>query len=282
LIAESTGKQGTGILPVVGETIGQPLDYGLDRFFVYLQVNGDTTYDSTIKELRETGFPTIQIKIKDSYDLGGQFFLWEFATAIAGYRLGINPFDQPNVEAAKTQARKMTAAYQEEGILPALSPSFETDNIRVISDQQAGSLDEIFEAFISQATPGAYISIQAYVQPTPEVDASILELRTRLRDSTKLAVTSGYGPRFLHSTGQLHKGDAGQGFFIQITTSAQKDVQIPNEAGSDESSISFDVLKMAQALGDRQALLDAGRKVITFHMEEDVPTGIMRLAHALE
>jgi transaldolase/glucose-6-phosphate isomerase len=282
LIAESTGKQGLGILPVVGETIGQPSDYGLDRLFVSIRVDNDSPYDTAIEELKAVGFPVIQIELKDIYALGGQFFLWEFATAIAGYRLQINPFDQPNVESAKVLARKMTAAYQEDGKLPELTHSLEDENILVYSDIKMDNVDEMLRAFISQGKPGSYISLQAYVQPTPEIDASLLELRTGLRDFSKLVATSGYGPRFLHSTGQLHKGDAGNGLFIQITSNPQKDAEIPNEAGTDDSSMSFGVLKMAQALGDRQALLDAGRNVITFHMQADIPKGIMRLTNALE
>ena len=282
LISESTGKQGVGILPVVGETIGQSSDYGPDRFFVSVQIDNDNPYNAVIEALKAAGFPVIQIELKDIYELGGQFFLWEFATAIAGYRLQINPFDQPNVEAAKVLARKMTAAYQANGKLPELTPSLEDEDILVFSDFKKDSVEDVIRAFISQAKPGSYISLQAYVQPTPETDASLSELRTRLRDFSKLAITSGYGPRFLHSTGQLHKGGASNGLFIQITSKPQKDAEIPNEAGSDKSFMSFGILKMAQALGDRQALLDAGRNVITFHMEADIPTGIMRLAHALK
>ncbi|MFQ5342534.1 MAG: bifunctional transaldolase/phosoglucose isomerase [Anaerolineae bacterium] len=285
LIAESTGKDGRGILPVVGEPLGPPEVYGDDRVFVFLEIR-----DSEIRDwrsetapnlqypipntqypipglLENAGHPVVRFHLHDRYDLGGQFFLWEMATAVAGHRLGINPFDQPNVESAKVRAREMVAAYQKEGTLPEV--------------ESAPLTAEELDAFLAGAEPGAYIALQAYVQPTPEADAALLALRTRLRDRTKLATTVGYGPRFLHSTGQLHKGDAGKGLFIQFTADDPRDVPIPDEAGSPESSITFGVLKAAQALGDRQALLDAGRQVIRFHLKEDVVGGLKQLTEGL-
>ena len=197
------------------------------------------------------------------YDLGAQFFLWELATVIAGHRLGINPFDQPNVEAAKVLARKAVAAYGKTGVLPV--------------DEPAPLTAEALHAFLAQARPGDYIALQAYVQPTAETDAALLALRVRLRDRIKLATTVGYGPRFLHSTGQLHKGDAGKGLFLQFTANDPRDVPIPDEAGSSRSSMTFGVLKMAQVLGDRRALLDARRRVIRFHLRDDVVGGLRKL-----
>ncbi|GAB4533196.1 MAG: bifunctional transaldolase/phosoglucose isomerase [Anaerolineae bacterium] len=263
LIAESTGKEGKGILPVVGEPVGPPEMYGDDRLFVYLSLEGDNSYDEAVQALEDAGQPVVRLRLKNLYDMGGQFFLWEMATAVAGHLLEINPFDQPNVEAAKVLARKMVSEYIERGSLPAGESAPLT----------AAALDE----FLSQAQPGGYIAIQAYVQPTPETDAALQTLRTQLRDRLKLATTVGYGPRFLHSTGQLHKGDAGNGLFIQFTADAREDVSIPDEAGAPDSSITFGVLKMAQALGDRQALLDAGRRVISFHLGDDVVDGLNRL-----
>ncbi len=260
LIAESTGKDGKGILPVVGEAVGAPNVYGADRLFAYIRLAGDDTYDAQVKALAGAGHPVIQLDLQKLIDLGGQFFLWEMATAVAGKLLGIQPFDQPDVEAAKIQARKMIAAYQESGSLPA--------------GETAVASAANLQAFLSQAQPGDYIALQAYVMPADETDAALQALRLHLRDQTKLAVTVGYGPRFLHSTGQLHKGDAGNGLFVQITADMAQDLAIPDEAGRQESGISFGVLKTAQALGDGAALHQAGRRIIHFHLGADVATEI--------
>jgi transaldolase/glucose-6-phosphate isomerase len=275
LIAESTGKEGRGILPVVGEPLGSPQVYDNDRLFVYLRLDGSAglttgeneTYDAAVDALEAAGHPLVRLRLRDLYDLGGQFFLWEMATAVAGHRLGINPFDQPNVEAAKVLARKMVAEYTEKGALP--------------KGESKPLTAEALNRFLSQAGHGDYVALQAYVQPTAETDAALLALRTRLRNQFKLATTVGYGPRFLHSTGQLHKGDGGNGLFVQFTADDLRDAAIPDEAGFPESSITFGVLKAAQALGDGQALLDAGRRVIHFHLGNDVVGGLKRLAEAV-
>ncbi len=281
LIAESTGKERKGILPVVGEALGKPEEYGSDRLFVYLRLVSDHTYDVAVLALESAGFPVVRLEMEDLYDLGAQFFLWEMATAIAGQRLGIQPFDQPDVESAKVQARKMVAAYQAEGRLPEFTPALQSQGIAVYGDVIASSLADAWDAFLSHARPGSYVAIQAYIQPGAESDASLLALRGRLRQRTRLAVTTGYGPRFLHSTGQLHKGDAGQGLFVQITTGHAQDASIPDQAGSSASAMTFGVLEMAQALGDRQALLDNGRRVIRFHLNVDTWVGLERLLQAL-
>lgn len=272
LIAESTGKEGKGILPVVGEPLGPPGVYADDRVFVYLRLDGDDTHDTAIKTLEEAGHPVVRLRQQDRYDLGAQFFLWEMATAVAGHRLGINPFDQPDVEAAKVLARRMVAEYTETGALSGgefAPPSAEA--LREFLDQvQAGDP--------SSGLRRSYIALQAYVQPTGETDEVLLALRTRLRDWYNVATTTGYGPRYLHSTGQLHKGDAGNGLFIQFTAVDDRDAFIPDEAGSADSAMSFGVLKMAQALGDAEALLDAGRRVVRFHLGADVVGGLTQLA----
>jgi len=274
LIAESTGKEGIGILPVVGEPVANPEFYGRDRLFVYLKLNDDPTYDKQVTALEKSGHPVIRMHLSDLYELGGQFFLWEMATAVAGHRLGINPFDQPNVEAAKVLARKMVNTYQEAGQLPPLEPTLQTEGIAVYADAKLGATNpesprEALDMILAEAQPGAYIALQAYIQPTPETDQALLALRTQIRDQTRLATTLGYGPRFLHSTGQLHKGDGGKGIFIQLTSDSSQDIPIPDEAGSDISSISFGMLKQAQALGDRQALIDGDRRVLRFHLNSD-------------
>jgi transaldolase/glucose-6-phosphate isomerase len=267
LIAESTGKEGRGILPVVGEPLGSPEVYGDDRLFVGLELAGDELDEAALAALEEAGHPVVRLYVRDLYGLGRQMFLWEMATAVAGYYLGINPFDQPNVESAKVLAREMVAAYIQTGALPR--------------GEYAPLSAVTLRAFLAQARPGDYVTLQAYVTPTAETDAALQALRTALRDRWKLATTSGYGPRFLHSTGQLHKGDAGNGLFIQFTSDDPRDAPIPDEAGAPESSIAFGVLKEAQAQGDRRALLDAGRRVIRFHLRHDVPGGLRRLAESL-
>jgi len=255
LIAESTGKQGKGILPVVGETLGPPGVYGRDRFFVHLRLAYDQTHDRALAELEKAGHPVIWIDLSDRYDLGGQFFLWELATAVAGHLMDINPFDQPDVESAKVQARRMVAEYQKEGHLPKVEASPVTS--------------AALKNFLSRAGAGDYLALQAYLPPVDGIDRALAGLRLRLRDTYHLATTVGYGPRFLHSTGQLHKGDAGRGLFIQFVLENAGDADIPDRPDAPESSVSFGLLKKAQALGDRQALLDAGRRVMTFRLGEN-------------
>ncbi|MBN1932955.1 MAG: hypothetical protein JW786_15235 [Desulfobacterales bacterium] len=284
LIAESTGKNTRGILPVEGEQLLAPDNYSQDRLFVYLRLENDDTYDAKIKQLADAGFPVIQINLGDLYDLGAEIFRWEMATVVAGKILEINPFDQPNVESAKVIARQKVADYQKEGKLPEFKPILVTEGIGVYADFSAESLDETFDKLMSYAkidkdasAERSYIAIQAYVKPTVETSYALLKLRTKLQIKYKMATTVGYGPRFLHSTGQLHKGDGGNGLFIQITADMPKDAPIPDQAGQEASFISFGVLKTAQALGDHQALVNAGRHVIRFHIEKDVVGGIHKL-----
>jgi len=267
LVAESTGKEGKGIVPVVGEPLGSPDVYGHDRLFVHLRLDAESSQDGAVQALENAGHPVVRVHLRDLYDVGQQFFLWEMATAVAGHGLGINPFDQPDVEAAKQLAKEMVTAYTKTGRLPA--------------GGSAPVTAEALQQFLRQAQPDSYIALQAYIPPSPEADAALLALRTRLRDSYRLATTVGYGPRFLHSTGQLHKGDAGKGMFVQFTSDDPRDVAIPAEAGEPESSISYGVLKAAQALGDAQALRDAGRKVIRFHLGGDVAAELKRLSDTI-
>ena len=279
LIAESTGKDGKGILPVAGEPVGGPEAYGDDRLFVYLGLAEEDGSELCVaaEALRGAGHPVVMIRLNDLYDLGGEFFRWEMATALAGRALGINPFDQPNVEDAKILARQMVAEYREQGALPEIEATVEGDGITAYAPDAAGSVEEAFEGFLSRARPGDYVALQAYVEPSEETTTALQALRVGLRDRFKLATTVGYGPRFLHSTGQLHKGDAGNGLFVQITAGDERDVPIPDEAGVEDSSLTFGVLKEAQVLGDRQALLDAGRRVIRLHLGSDVAGGLARL-----
>jgi hypothetical protein len=281
LIAESTGKEGQGIVPVVGEPLGSPDIYGDDRLFVNFLLNGDETYEAALTELEKAGHPIIRISLDDRYDLGAQCFLWEMAVAVACHMLRVNPFNQPNVEAAKTRARQAVDEYKKRGTLPADTPTLIDGEIAVYGAAKAESPGAALAAFLSQAERGAYMAIQAYVQPTPEIEAALQGLRTKVRDRFQLATTLGYGPRFLHSTGQLHKGDGGRGLFVQFTVDDPKDLPVPDEAGSPDSSLTFGVLKTAQAHGDRQALLDAGRRVIRFHLGRDAVKGLKALDEAV-
>lgn len=255
LIAESMGKEGKGILPVVGEPHAPVEAYGADRLFVHLRLEGDDRDDEFVGRLAGAGHPVITLKLKDLYDIGGQFFLWEMATAIAGHFLNINPFDQPNVEDAKIKARAVVSEYAEKGALPAGK----------FADLSADALND----FLVQARPGDYVAIQAYVQPTAEAENALQALRQAILLRTGLATTAAFGPRYLHSTGQLHKGDRGNGLFIQFVSDAVEDVAIPDEAGEEKSSMTFNVLKKAQALGDAQALRDNHRRLISFETGPD-------------
>jgi len=268
LIAESTGKEGRGILPVVGEKLYPTKDYSDDRAFVAIQLVGEKTMDAKLNALESAGFPALRMEIQDAYDLGGQFFIWELATAIAGWRMGIHPFDQPNVEAAKVLAREMVAAYQQEQRLPEMPAA--APEAAVVAD------------FLAGAEAGRdYLALHAYLTPSAKMDKVLDALRSRLFSRYHLPVTVGYGPRFLHSTGQLHKGDGGHGRFIQFTADAEKDLVIPDEMGKEGGSITFGILEMAQALGDGQALQKAGRKVLRIHLEKDVIGGLKKLADSI-
>lgn len=287
LIAESTGKEGKGVLPVQGEDLRDPEIYSRDRVFAYIKLDGDDTHDVNIEAFHRAGFPVFEFHLRDPYDIGGECFRWEMATAVAGSFLGINPFDQPNVESAKVLARQMIETYLKEGRLPESEPTTGTKDTLVYGDFPAGSPEEALEKFLSRADPGqdgfkgrSYVAIQAFLTPDEKTDSMLQDLRTSIQVTQRLATTVGYGPRFLHSTGQLHKGDAGRGLFIQITADTPVDVPIPDKPGSERSSVSFGVLKMAQALGDRRALLETGRRVIRFHLR-DGGAGLKRLAGAL-
>ncbi len=281
LIAESTGKEGKGIVPVVGEPLGAPDAYGDDRVFVHLYLEGESGNEERIERLQQAGHPVLSIGLRDRYDLGRQIFLWEAATAVAGHLLEINPFDQPDVEAAKILARGIIARYGEQGRLPPETPVVSADGIDVYGDVRAHSPGDALNAFLRHAAPGSYVALQAYVEPGAGTDEALANLRTRLRDRRKLATTAGYGPRYLHSTGQLHKGDGGRGLFIQFTADDRRDAPIPDGMGPSGSSISFGILKSAQAMGDGQALIRAGRPVLRFHLGGDVVGALKVLTDAI-
>jgi len=289
LVAESTGKNGRGILPVTGEALLDAEHYGGDRLFVYLRLKGDRTWDRPLGRLRTAGHPVVQLDLQELEDLYGEFFCWEIATAVAGRRLGINPFDQPDVESAKVLARTMIAAFEREGRLPEAAPDYQSDDVNVFAPFRPAGPREALLGFLDlarpQETPSAgrsYIALQAFVPPDPGIDRALQRLRSGIQRRCRLAVTTGYGPRYLHSTGQLHKGDAGRGLFIQITCGAAADLPIPDTPRGGTGRLTFGVLKDAQALGDYQALQKAGRRVMRFHFEGDVARHLRQLAQALE
>lgn len=264
LIAESTGKNGKGILPVDGEELLSPEYYGKDRVFVSMKLKGENLYEDKIAALKAAGFPVIEIVWYDTYDLASDFYVWEFATAVAGWRMKVQPFDQPNVEQAKVIAREFIKNYMEAGTMPEMIPELVENDIKVYGEISASNFKDAFYNFLDQYQSGkSYVAIQAYLNPDSETDKALNQLRTQIQRKYKVPVTVGYGPRFLHSTGQLHKGDAGNGLFIQIISNVSDDLPIPYNPGEEKSSLTFGVLKTAQAFGDRQALLDNKRKVLT-------------------
>ena len=280
LIAESTGKDGKGLLPVDLEPECAAHTYGSDRLFVHLRL--DDTADARVQAIAEAGHPVLCLQLVDAYDLGAAFFHWEIATAIAGFFLDIHPFDQPDVEAAKELARQMVAAYQQNGVLPAPAADL-VDGLALYGPVEGTNLSQALAYFLANGAAGrAYIALQAHLPPTSATTAALQDLRHQLLAHTGLATTLGFGPRFLHSTGQLHKGDAGHGLFIQLTAYSAEDAPIPDEAGASDSSIAFGVLAQAQALGDHQALVDQGRTVLRIHLGADIDAGIALLRFALD
>lgn len=267
LVAESTGKDGKGILPVVGEKLGAPSKYGSDRLFVSITLPEGDQCAQGLNLLEARGFPVARINLADSYDLGAQFFFWTFATAVAGWSLGVQPFSQPDVEAAKTEARAMLESYKKTGKMGAEQPSFSDRMVEVYGAEPGCAPKAALDGFLSGVKGGGYIALQGYLGQEVSVTAALNNLRESLTARYGVAVTVGYGPRFLHSTGQLHKGDGGAGYFVQFTASDAADLPIPDGFSSDTSAASFGVVKLSQALGDGGALLKKGRKVIRFNLK---------------
>lgn len=277
LIAESTGKDGKGILPVINEPEGEPHLYGEDRLYVTMALAHDAATQRCFSAMAQQGKPLIRITIQDLYQLGAQFFLWEFATAVAGWRMNIHPFDQPNVEQAKVIARQMTAAYKKQGSLPGQATALETPWVTVFAPQPYQTVKDALLSFLALAKPGDYLALQAFLTPSPDTTAALQALRLKLRERTHLATTIGYGPRFLHSTGQLHKGDSGQGLFLQFTSDIVEDAPIPEDVDMAKSSISFGVLLHAQAMGDLQALQENQRRTLHLHFHTHPAQGLANL-----
>jgi len=285
LIAESTGKNGRGILPVDLEAVRKPQDYLKDRVFVYLKLKDeDSELDTQMKSLEENGFPVVHLILNDLYALGGEFLRWEIATAIAAAIMKVNPFDQPDVESAKVRARHMMDEYLKEGKLHEPPVTLQNEGLKIISSHKSEQLTDLIKNFLeplselsesNESLP--YVSIQAYMKSGEQITELLQDLRNLLINRFKIATTLGYGPRFLHSTGQLHKGDSGVGLFIQLIGEEGVDCSIPTDPFSDDSDISFRTLKRAQALGDRQALLDSGRDVLTIDLGQESVRGIQNL-----
>jgi transaldolase / glucose-6-phosphate isomerase len=277
LIAESTGKQGTGIVPVVGEPIGDPERYGDDRCFVLLTLadESDTEWRRLSEALIGRGHPFLHIEIAEPLDVGGEFIRWEVATAAAGMILGIDPFDQPNVQESKDATKALLAAARQSGQLSTPAPLVAIEGMALYGDPAAigdtpVSVDGGIRELLALARPGDYFALLAYLPQDRDVEALLQRVRAQIRDALGIATTLGFGPRFLHSTGQLHKGGPDSGIYLQITAEPSKDLPIP---GWDET---FGTLIAAQALGDLQSLQRRGRRALRLHLA-DLDAGLSRL-----
>ena len=273
LLAESLGKNGRGLIPVDGEPLGAPAVYGPDRVFVAMTLADEAVaLESSLAALEEAGHPVIRIRLREPLDLGAEFYRWEIATATAGALMEVNPFDEPNVQESKEITTKLLAAYRTSRRLPEWAVDREEDGIALLTGAgtKPPTVAEGLAAHLGLARPGDYLAFQAYLPPKPEVAEGLQELRRVMRDKTKLAVTVGPGPRYLHSTGQLHKGGPPNGLFIQLTADDSHDLAIPGE------TYTFAVLKNSQALGDLQALRNKGRRVIRVHLGGKDPTDTLK------
>jgi len=272
LVAESTGKEGTGILPVDLEELGPAGAYGDDRVFAAVRLAGapEVGVAGTLEALRDTGHPVLEHEMTDVRDLGGEFLRWEIAVAAAGHVLGIDAFDQPNVQESKDITKRLLGEYAETGELPAEPPA--DDGRRVVYPVGDAGLPAALRAFLAQAAAGDYVALQAYVAPGQAVWDQLQAIRLQLRDGLRVATTLGYGPRYLHSTGQLHKGGPNKGLFLQLLGHDPDDVEIPGQP------YSFGVLKRAQARGDLTALRAHGCRAMRVCLGDDVPAGLARLA----
>jgi transaldolase / glucose-6-phosphate isomerase len=284
LMAESTGKEGKGLIPVSGEKLEKPEAYSDDRLFVYLRLarGADSGQDAAVQALEKAGKPVVRIEMAGIEELGGEFFRWEFATAIAGAALGINAFNQPNVQESKDYTKKFLGEYDQTGKLPEDELLFEEDGIKLFVDSankaelekavgNSKGLNAFIAAHLKRIKTGDYFAINAYVDRDDQNQKNLEQLRTRVLERSHVATTLGFGPRFLHSTGQLHKGGPNSGVFLQITSDDKQDVAIPGE------KYTFGVLKNAQSLGDFLALSKRQRRVLRVHLSADVTAGLQRL-----
>jgi transaldolase/glucose-6-phosphate isomerase len=284
LLAESTGKHGLGLIPVADEPLGAPEVYGNDRLFAYVELAGgqNTRQRAALAALTAAGHPVVKLTLNSPADIGQEFFRWEIAVAVAGSIIGINPFDQPDVEASKTKTRALTDAYEQGDPAPAPPPLFAADGIALYADpgnaaalgQQATLIDYLRQHF-ARIGAGDYVALLAYIDRTAQATAQLTGLRTQIRDRTRAATCVGFGPRFQHSTGQAYKGGPNSGVFVQITCNDARDIAVPGHR------YSFGMVKAAQAAGDLAVLVERGRRAIRIHLDDPV-TGLPRLAQAIE
>jgi transaldolase/glucose-6-phosphate isomerase len=287
LVAESTGKQGKGIVPVDREDLGAPDVYGNDRMFAYVRLESapDKDQDAKVAALEQAGQPVVRIPLGDIFDLGQEFFRWEIATAVSGSIIGINPFNQPDVEASKIATRNLTTEYEKTGSLPAEKPVLEDGGIKLFTDavnadvlaKGAGSdktLAGYLRAHIKRASAGDYFAMLAYIEMNAGHEALLQKLRLALRDRKRVATCLEFGPRFLHSTGQAYKGGPNSGVILQITCDDAADLPVPGQ------TYTFGVVKAAQARGDFQVLAERGRRALRVHLGKDLAAGLTRLSAA--
>ena len=285
LIAESTGKEGKAIIPVDREAIDNVNVYGTDRVFAYVRLTSapDAVQDGQVAALENSGQPVIRISMNDIYDLGQQFFCWEIATAVAGAIMGINPFNQPDVEASKIETKKLTSEYEEKGSLPAETPIYEGEGVKLFTDENNAkkladserSLAGYLKTFVDQIGAGDYVAVLGYIEMNEAHEATLQSLRHAIRDDKKVATCLGFGPRFLHSTGQAYKGGPNTGVVLQITCDDANDLPVPGQ------KFTFGVAKAAQARGDFQVLSDRGRRALRVHLGADVAAGLQTLQAAM-
>ncbi|MBV8159255.1 MAG: bifunctional transaldolase/phosoglucose isomerase, partial [Dyella sp.] len=284
LLAESTGKQGKGVIPIADEPLGRPEAYGNDRFFAYLELADgvDPTQRAAVDAIEKAGHPVARIAVSQPMAIWAEFFRWAMATAVAGSVIGINPFDQPDVEASKIATRKLTSDYETTGKLPEEQPVFRADGVAVYADAanaqalgQHNTLDGYIKSHLARAGAGDYVALLAYIQRDSAHTEALQEIRTRIRDSKHTATAVGFGPRFLHSTGQAYKGGPNSGVFMQITCDDPADVPVPGQ------KYTFGVVKAAQALGDLQVLQERHRRALRLHLH-DVNAGLNALSQAVK
>ena len=288
LVAESTGKDGKGLIPIDGEALGKPDVYGRDRLFVYLRLSTapDAMQDASVDELERAGHPVVRIAVDDPYDLGEEFFRWEFATAVAGSILGIHPFDQPDVEASKIATRELTDEYEKSGALPPETPIFSGSGIALFTDEKNAAvltksvngtptLAGYLEAHLNRLSEGDYFALLAYIEMNAAHERALQEIRQCVRDIKRIATCLEFGPRFLHSTGQAYKGGPNTGVFLQITCDDAADLPVP------ERKFTFGVVKAAQARGDFEVLVKRDRRALRAHLSADVAAGLGTLRTAL-
>jgi len=289
LLAESTGKEGKGIIPVDREPLGAPDVYGTDRLFVYLRVDDapDNEQDAAIIALEKAGQPVVRIGLGEPHDLGQEFFRWEFATAVAGAIIGIDPFDQPDVEASKVAARELTDAYEKAGALPRERSFYRDDSLTLFADEKnhvalehAAASDQTLHGYLrahlARLVKGDYFALLAYVERNEAYERELETIRRMVRDSHRVATCVGFGPRFLHSTGQAYKGGPNSGVFLQLTYDDVPDLPIPGHR------FTFGVLKAAQARGDLRVLARRGRRALRVHLGADVNRGLHVLSGVIE